>query len=160
NAVRASLHETTAEVVRRVETVLRLAHGIAVRLDEARGDAVRAAVADLRAQLSGLVYPGFIAATGYRRLPDVARYLRGMERRLDKLPENPGRDAVSMAVIQRVERARQQALADLPASADDDLRAVRWMLEELRVSLFAQTLGTPVPVSENRIMAAIGRMRD
>ncbi|HEX6524564.1 MAG TPA: ATP-dependent RNA helicase HrpA [Streptosporangiaceae bacterium] len=168
NAVRASLHETTAEVVRRVETVLRLAHGIAVRLDEAQGDAVRAAVADLRAQLSGLVYPGFIAATGYRRLPDLARYLRGMERRLDKLPENPGRDAVSMAVIQRVERALQQALADLPAARRDagggpeenDVHAVRWMLEELRVSLFAQTLGTPVPVSENRIMAAIGRLRN
>jgi ATP-dependent helicase HrpA len=171
NAVRVSLHETAAEVVRRVETVLRLAHGITVRLDEARGDAVRAAVDDLREQLSGLVYPGFVAATGYRRLPDLARYLRGMERRLDKLPENPGRDAVSMAVARRVQRAYQQALAGLqPAGGggpgerlppvEGDLHAVRWMLEELRVSLFAQTLGTSGPVSENRIRAAIGRLKD
>src|SRR5207302_6579778 len=127
NAVRASLHEMTAEVVRRVETVLRLAHGITVRIDEAQGDAVRAAVDDLREQLSGLVYPGFVAGTGYRRLPDLARYLRGMERPLDKLPENPGRDAVSMAVAQRVERAYRQAVAGLLAArrADEDRHAVR-----------------------------------
>ncbi len=162
NAVRASLHEVTAEAVRRVETVLRVAHGITVRLDEARGETVRAAIDDLRAQLSGLVYPGFVTATGYRRLPDLVRYLRGMERRLDKLPANPGRDAVNMAVVHRVQRACQQALTGLPAPRrdDEDVRALRWMLEELRVSLFAQTLGTPVPVSENRIMVAIGRLCD
>jgi ATP-dependent helicase HrpA len=161
NAVRTSLHEVTAEVVRQVETVLRLAHSVTVRLDESRGEAVRAAVDDLRAQLSGLIYPGFVTTTGYRGLPGLARYLRGMERRLDKLPENPARDAVNMAVAQRVEQAYRQAVAALPAPRrdDEDVRAVRWMLEELRVSLFAQTLGTPVPVSETRIMAAIGRLR-
>ena len=161
NAVRASLHEVTAEVVRQVETALRLAHSVAVRLDEARGEAVRPAVDDLRAQLSGLIYPDFVTATGYRRLPGLARYLRGIERRLDKLPGNPARDAVNMVVAQRVQQAYQQAVAALPAPRrdDEDVHAVRWLLEELRVSLFAQTLGTPVPVSETRIMAAIGRLR-
>jgi ATP-dependent helicase HrpA len=132
-----------------------------VRLDEARADTVRAAVEDLRAQLSGLIYPDFVTATGYRRMPALVRYLRAMERRLDKLPESPARDAVNMAVAQRVEQAYQQAVAALPSPRrdDEDVRVVRWMLEELRVSLFAQTLGTPAPVSETRIMAAIGRLR-
>jgi ATP-dependent helicase HrpA len=162
NAVRVSLHEVTAEVVRQAEAALRLAHGVAVRLEDTRGEPVRSAADDLRAQLSGLIYPDFVTATGYQRLPALARYLRGMERRLDKLPENPGRDAVNMAVVQRVQRAYRQAVADLPAARrdDEDVRAVRWSVEELRVSLFAQTLGTPGPVSENRIMAAVGRLRD
>ena len=115
----------------------------------------------MRAQLSGLIYPGFVTATGYRRLPQLSRYLRGIERRLDKLPENPGRDAANMAVAQRAEQAYRQAVADLPAARreDPDVAGVRWLLEELRISLFAQTLGTQVPVSENRVMAALARLR-
>jgi ATP-dependent helicase HrpA len=130
-------------------------------LDETCAEALRPAVADMRAQLSGLIYPGFVTATGYRRLPHLTRYLRGMERRLDKLPENPARDAASMAVAQRVEQAYRQAVADLPAArrADADVTEVRWMLAELRVSLFAQTLGTQAPVSENRVLAALARLR-
>ncbi len=161
NTVRESLHEVTAEVVRQVEAALRLAHALAARLGDTRGDAVQAAVADLLAQLAGLIYPDFVTATGYRQLPALTRYLRGMERRLAKLPENPGRDALSMAVVHRVRDAYQQAVAGLPPGRrdDDDVRAVRWMIEELRVSLFAQTLGTPAPVSENRIMTAIAKFR-
>jgi ATP-dependent helicase HrpA len=165
-AVRASLHEVTAEVVRRVETALRLAHGIEVSLDGMHADVLRPAVADLRAQLATLVHPGFVTATGYRRLPDLTRYLRGMERRLARLPENPGRDAVSMTAAQRAEQAYRQAVAGLSPSRRDDLdaatdiAAIRWMLQELRISLFAQTLGTPAPVSETRIMAAIARVAD
>jgi ATP-dependent helicase HrpA len=160
NAVRGSLHEVTAEVVRQVETVLRRSHRLAARLDDIRGDMVRAAVDDLHAQLSGLIYPGFVTATGYRQLPNLARYLQGMERRLDKLPENPSRDAMNMPVARRAEDAFRAAVAALPAARrdDEDVRAVRWMLEEFRVSLFAQTLGTQGPVSENRIMTAIARL--
>ena len=160
-AVRSGLHDATAEVVTQVESALRLAHSVETRLGDLRADAVRPAVADMRAQLSGLIYPGFVTATGYRRLPHLTRYLRGMERRLDKLPENPARDAASMAVVQRVEQAYRQAVADLPAARRDepDVTDVRWMLEELRVSLFAQTLGTLASVSENRVLAALARLR-
>jgi ATP-dependent helicase HrpA len=119
------------------------------------------ALADMRAQLSGLIYPGFVTATGYRRLPHLIRYLRGIERRLDKLPENPARDAANMATAQRAEQAYQEAVADLPAARhqDADVTDVRWMLAELRVSLFAQILGTPAPVSEHRVLGALGRLR-
>jgi ATP-dependent helicase HrpA len=160
NSVRGSLHEVTADVVRRVERVLRLAHAVELSLEDLRGGPVRPAAEDMGAQLSRLIYPGFITGTGYRRLPDLARYLQAMERRLGKLPENPGRDALSMAVIHRVEQAYQQAIAGFSAlrREDDDVRDIRWMLEELRVSLFAQTLGIPIPVSENRILSAITRL--
>jgi ATP-dependent helicase HrpA len=157
-AVRSRLHEVTAEVVAQVEAALRLWHAVETRLDSC---GFEAAVADMRAQLSGLIYPGFVTATGYRRLPHLARYLRGVERRLDKLPENPARDAANMAIAQRVEQAYRETVAGLPAARrdDPDVREVHWMLEELRVSLFAQTLGTLAPVSENRILAAVARLR-
>jgi ATP-dependent helicase HrpA len=160
-AVRAGLHEVTADVVARVESALRLAHAAQARLDDTKADAVQPAVADMRAQLARLIYPGFVTATGYRQLPQLTRYLRGIERRLDKLPEIPARDAANMAVAQRVEQAYRQAVADLPPTRrnDPDVTEVRWMLEELRVSLFAQTLGTLTPVSETRILAALSRLR-
>ena len=159
-SVRAGLHEVTAVVVTQVEAALRLAHSVGARLDENYAELLRPAVADMRAQLAGLIYPGFVAATGYRRLAHLTRYLRGIERRLDKLPENPARDAASMAIAQRTEQAWRQAVADLPAARHDQpgVTEVRWMLEELRVSLFAQTLGTRAPVSENRILAALRRL--
>ncbi len=162
-AVRSRLHEVTADVVRQVEAALRLAHAVAARLDEVRAAAVRPAVADMQAQLSGLIYPGFVTATGYRRLPHLTRYLQGMQRRLDKLPENPARDAANMAIARQVEGAYRQAVAHLPAARrgpgdDADVTEARWMLEELRVSLFAQTLGTPAPVSQNRVLAALDRL--
>ena len=158
-AVRSGLHEVTADVVTHVESALRLAHAVAARLDDSRVG--QPAVADMRAQLSGLIYPDFVTSTGYRRLPQLTRYLRGIERRLDKLPENPARDAANMAVARRVEQAYRQTLADLPPArrGDPDVTEVRWMLSELRVSLFAQTLGTLAPVSENRILAALSRLR-
>ena len=165
-AVRSRLHEVTGDVVRRVEVALRLSHAIETRLDDVRGDAARPAVADMRVQLAGLIFPGFVTATGYRRLPHLARYLQGIERRLDKLPENPARDAANMAIAQRVEQAYAHAVTELrgaglqsqPGPFDGDLREARWMLEELRVSLFAQTLGTQAPVSENRVLAALDRL--
>ena len=159
--VRSGLHEATAEVVNQVEATLRLAHSVGAHLQDNYADLLQPAAADMRAQLSGLIYPGFVAATGYRRLPHLTRYLRGIERRLDKLPENPARDAANMAIARRAEQAYQQAVADLPAArrGQPDVTEVRWMLEELRVSLFAQTLGTQAPVSENRILTALSRLR-
>ena len=118
------------------------------------------AYADLRRQLAGLIYPGFVAETGARRLPDLVRYLTAMNRRLDKMPESPARDAERMAGVHRVTDAWQQALAALsaPRRAGADVQAVRWMIEELRVSLFAQQLGTTGPVSEQRIQRALDRL--
>ena len=159
DAVRGSLHQVTAEVVQQAESALRIAHSVTVRLDDSRADIVAPAVADIRAQLEGLIYAGFATATGYRKLPDLTRYLRAMQWRLDKLPDNPARDAMQMAVVHRCQDAYQRAIATLPPHrrASQDVRAVGWMIEELRISLFAQKLGTSGPISENRVLAALDR---
>jgi ATP-dependent helicase HrpA len=112
---------------------------------------------DLRAQLAGLVYPGFIADAGPAALRDYPRYLRAMTGRLERLSEL-ARDRDLMSRIDPLQRAwqhRVDALAEgRPMGAD--LRRVRWMLEEYRVSLWAQALGTSQPVSDARIRKALG----
>jgi ATP-dependent helicase HrpA len=155
--VRPRLHAATAEVVTWAEQILRAAHSIQVRLGELRSPLLAPAVADIGDQLKRLVYPGFLTAAGTARLPALARYLRAAGVRLDKLADNPGRDAQQMAIVHRVQDAYTGTLAALPAPArgSDAAKDIGWMIEELRVSLFAQTVGTQGPVSERRIMSAI-----
>jgi len=159
-AARKSLAPDTAAVVEVVARVLAEAHEVEVALDRATSPALAAVVADLRAQLGGLIYRGFVADTGTARLTDVVRYLRAMARRLDKAPGELGRDAERTAVVHAVSEDYGAALARLPEAERDApaAREVRWMIEELRVSLFAQTLGTRGPVSERRILAALDRL--
>ena len=114
-AARAALAARTADVVALVARVLAEAHEVEASLAATPSPPVRAAFADMRAQLSGLVYPGFVAETGARRLPDLVRYLRAISRRLEKMPEALGRDAERMAVVHRVTEDYQQTLADLAA---------------------------------------------
>jgi ATP-dependent helicase HrpA len=152
----------TARVVDLAGQVLEAAHEAEVRLQRAAIPALAAALADARGQFAALIYPQFVSETGLRRLPDLVRYLRAISRRLDRAAADPGRDAERMAVVRGVAEAYQQAVADLPAArrSGQDVQAVRWMIEELRVSLFAQLLGTSGPVSEKRIQAALDRLMD
>ena len=119
-----------------------------------------AAIADLRRQMGGLLHRGFVAATGRRRLPDVVRYLRAMAHRLEKLPVNAVRDELWMAQVAAVTAEYEQLRARIPATGapDDPVARMRWMIEELRVGLFAQTVGTPRPVSEQRVYKAIDQL--
>jgi ATP-dependent helicase HrpA len=158
--VRPRLYAAAYEVVTRAEEILRAAHEVRLRLDGLRGPAVAPAAADIRGQLDGLIGPGFLTTAGAARLPGLVRYLKAAGRRLDKLPENPGRDAQQMAVVHRVQDAYADALAALPpeARSSDAAAEIRWQVEELRVSLFAQGMGTPQPVSERRIMTAVERL--
>jgi ATP-dependent helicase HrpA len=157
-AARRDLAPIAAGVVQAAARVLAEAHEAEAALARAAGSAALApAVADMRAQLAGLVYPGFISATGARRLPDLVRYLRGIVRRLDKAPDDLARDADRTAAVARVRQAYARHQRELAAAGRADDGAARWLIEELRVSLFAQTLGTPVRVSEQRIMSALGR---
>jgi ATP-dependent helicase HrpA len=159
-AARSQLRVGTADVVSAVGRVLAQAHAVEVGLDQATSVVLRPAVADMRTQLSGLIYSGFVSGTGAQRLPDLVRYLRGISQRLDKAPSDPGRDIDRMAVVHRVTESYQRVLSELGPSARyrQDARAVRWMIEELRVSLFAQTLGTAFPVSEQRLQTALDRL--
>jgi ATP-dependent helicase HrpA len=158
--VRPRLHAAAYEAVTRAEEILRAAHDARLRLEGLRSPVLEAAAADIRRQLDGLIYPGFLTAAGASRLPAVARYLKAVGRRLDKLSENAGRDAQQMAVVHRVQDAYRLALAGLTPEARSGEAAteIRWQIEELRVSLFAQTIGTPVPVSERRILTSIDQL--
>ncbi|MDX6395792.1 MAG: ATP-dependent helicase HrpA [Streptosporangiaceae bacterium] len=157
---RSSLPAATAAVVGAVARVLEEAQHAEAALGRATSPALAPAVADMRSQLSALIHPGFVAETGSRHLPDLVRYLRAITQRLEKAPADPGRDAGRMAVVHRVADAYRRAREECAASGRGgaDAAALRWMIEELRVSLFAQTLGTPVPVSEKRIQAALDRL--
>jgi ATP-dependent helicase HrpA len=155
---RDRLAPATARVVESVAQVLSEAQEVSIRLTGAHPvPALEPALADMRAQFAGLIYSGFIAATGSLRLPDLVRYLRAIVRRLDKLAGEQDRDAGRMAVVHRVAEAYQQRLRDLPpeARARADVQAIHWQIEELRVSLFAQVLGTAAAVSEKRVLTAI-----
>jgi ATP-dependent helicase HrpA len=111
----------------------------------------------MRRQLRGLVFPGFVGDAGVRRLGDVLRYLEAMERRLDKLAHGTRRDQELMGRVQQLEAEYEDLCDARPRSPE--VEAVGWMLEELRVSLFAQTLGTAHPVSEQRIRREMDRLR-
>ena len=90
--------------------------------------------------------------------PDIHRYVRAMTHRLDRLPSNLPTDTDHMATVTRVTDVWHQALSHSPTGRIDPVLAeVRWMIEELKVSLFAQFLGTPYPVSEKRVLRAIER---
>jgi ATP-dependent helicase HrpA len=157
---RDALPLAAARVVDVTGQVLEAAHEAEVRLQRSAIPALAAALADARGQFAALIYPQFVSDTGLRRLPDLVRYLRAISRRLDTAAADPARDAGRMAVVRGVTEAYQQAVADLPAArrSAPDVQAVRWMIEELRVSLFAQLLGTSGPVSEKRIHAALDRL--
>ena len=155
--VRAELADTTLDVVRRVAAVLSAAQRVEAKLQRLTSTALRAAVDDVRAQLSGLVYTGFISEIGWRRLPDVHRYVCAIELRLAKVPHATQTDAQRMAVVHAAQDEYEAALRKLPPGqpVSAQLAEIRWMLEELRVSLFAQTLKTAYPVSDKRIRRAL-----
>jgi ATP-dependent helicase HrpA len=153
--VGAGLAETAADILVRVEKALIAALEIALpaRPPPAQADAI----ADIRAQLAALTPAGFVTATGAAHLSDLTRYLTAIAHRLDRLPHAVAADRDRMARIQNVQEAFDElllALSGARASADD-VGDIARMIQELRVSLWAQQLGTPKPVSEQRIYRAI-----
>jgi ATP-dependent helicase HrpA len=144
-------------VVDEVEPVLGLARDVRARLGALTAPATANLVGDVRAQLDSLVGPGFVADTGLARLPHLRRYLRAMLQRLEKAPGALARDAQAQEVVDRVEEAYADLLDDLAPveRGSQQVREIGWMIEELRVSLFANGLGTAHPVSEKRIRKAM-----
>lgn len=155
--VAAELVPTTAGVVARVEKVLGAATDVQVALPSKPSPAQAEAVADIRAQLARLLPPGFVTATGVAHLADLTRYLMAIGRRLERLPHALGADRERMDRVHAVEDAYDDLVRALSATraAAADVRDIGRQIEELRVSLWAQQLGTPRPVSEQRIYRAI-----
>ena len=112
-----------------------------------------AVMRDEHSHLTALVYPGFIAQTGWTPLREMPRYLKGILKRLEKLPASESRDARNMAAVLTLQN-RYLARCEQNRNSnrtDAELEDFRWQLEELRISLFAQELKTPSPVSAKRL---------
>jgi len=114
------------------------------------------AAADMRGQLELLVYSGFIAATPYPFLKELPRYLKAMQYRLEKSLQDPGRDSRQAAEIAPWLKKYWDRVKSGKDKISPERDAFRWMLEEFRVSLFAQSLKTPYPVSAKRLDEAWG----
>ncbi len=136
------------ETARLVGSVLAEFHGMPKRIQSLPAPVAE----DIQAQLQGLVHKRFIADNDYSQLAHFPRYLKGINVRLEKLRGNPSRDAQLMAEWQTAASQFQRTLKN-QAGKNNDPRMLefRWMLEELRVSLFAQELRTPMPVSAKRL---------
>jgi len=158
--VRGELNETVVGVARQVEQILTTVFNINKRLKGRVDMSLALALSDIKNQLGGLIYRGFVTNNGWKRLPDTLRYLQAIERRLEKLAIDPHRDRAQMLRVDQVQQAWQQWLNKLPPKRrqDDEVQEVRWMIEELRVSLFAQQLGTPYPISDKRILQTIEQL--
>ncbi len=155
-AVKARLEDEVHAVVGHVVAALTAARTLDGEIRSANSLALLNTLADIRDHVGGLVYDGFVSATPPAQLPHLVRYLRAASYRLDKAMANPNRDAELAWRVHDVEEAYDKARAAYAAGRPDPARAAvldeaRWMIEELRVSLFAQQLGTNGPVSEKRI---------
>ncbi|WP_312544303.1 ATP-dependent RNA helicase HrpA, partial [Pantoea eucalypti] len=152
--VRGELNETVVTIAQQVEQILTAVFNINKRLKGRVDMTMALALSDIKAQVNGLVYRGFVTGNGWQRLADTLRYLNGIERRLEKLPADPHSDRARMLKVQAVEQAYQAWRNKLPPQRQDDeeVQNIRWMIEELRISYFAQQLGTPYPISDKRIL--------
>ncbi len=139
--VRAELNDTVVEIAKQVEQILTAVFNINKRLKGRVDMTMALGLSDIKAQMAGLVYRGFVTGNGFRRLGDTLRYLQAIEKRLEKMAIDPHRDRAQMLKVESVQQAWQQWLNKLPPNRreDDDVREIRWMIEELRVSFFASS---------------------
>ena len=159
--VRENLNEVTVDIAQKVEQILTLTHQLNQRLKGKMDFTMAFALSDMKSQISGLIYQGFVQKSSYARLPDLLRYLQAIDKRMDKLAQDVNRDRAAMLRVEQVQQAYQQLLAKLPKSKpiSDEVAEIRYMIEELRVSLFAQQLGTKYPVSDKRILNVIAEIK-
>ncbi|WP_225628869.1 ATP-dependent RNA helicase HrpA [Streptomyces werraensis] len=155
--VRAEIVDTTVRAVGQVQQVLAAWQACERRLKGVRSPALLPNLTDVRTQLDGLVKPGFVTEAGLRRMPDLMRYLVAADRRLQQMPTNVQRDTTRMAKVHEMQDEYAWLLEQMPQGrpVPQQVRDIRWMIEELRVSYFAHALGTAYPVSDKRIVKAI-----
>ncbi|OXJ36005.1 ATP-dependent RNA helicase HrpA [Burkholderia sp. HI2714] len=146
---RSRLNLLAQEIARLVGQILAEYAGLVKKLAQAKPFAQ--AHADLQQQLAALVGKRFVIDTPYAQLAHFPRYLKGIALRIDKLKADPARDAKQSADLLPLAQQYQRAVSQRGGVADARLAEFRWLLEELRISLFAQELRTPMPVSVKRL---------
>lgn len=160
---KALTEKAKAEIYDRVLALAKSSEGILMKANEVRKHlkgrmdfTTACAYSDMGGQLKALVYKGFATQTGPRYFPQLERYLEAMLKRLEKLPQDPNRDLVNLRKVEDCYK-RYESLLGMYAGhlVPVGVRMIRFMLEELRVSLFAQSLRTLYPVSEKRVLNEI-----
>jgi ATP-dependent helicase HrpA len=154
---RGKLALIAQELARLVATIVQEAAAVQKKLGAAR--AFAPACADIGEQLQRLFPRGFVTATPAAQLAHYPRYLKAIALRLDKLKGEPARDAQRQAEIASLQTPYLREVAARKGKADARLDEFRWLLEELRVSLFAQELRTPMPVSAKRLQKVWDALR-
>ncbi|WP_378732086.1 ATP-dependent RNA helicase HrpA [Nocardia brasiliensis] len=156
--IRPDFGAAVARLVRLVVPILAEAHRVSAALAET---AERDIADDVRDQLDNLVFPGFISEWGSTRLRELPRYLQAAVVRLEALPGSAVRDRQGMLELDRALAAYDRLVNSLPENRRHSpaVTEIWWMIEEFRISLFAQKLGTPYPVSAKRIEKAISAIR-
>ncbi|MFD5215885.1 ATP-dependent RNA helicase HrpA [Microbacterium sp. NPDC058345] len=157
DAVNAGLVERLFACVSLVSRILAKSRDVERGIKSQNSLALLGPLNDIRSQLAGLIRPGFVSAAGVDRLAHFPRYLDGMLERLNTLATEPGKDRARMTEYERMAKAYEDAGGSIPSAADASpaLVETRWLLEEYRISLFAQRLGTAQPVSPQRIQKAL-----
>jgi ATP-dependent helicase HrpA len=157
DAVSANVMDRMFETVSLVSKILVAAREADRAISKASSLQLMSALADARAQLEALVPSGFVSATGLDRLRHLPRYLEAITVRVRRMQENPGRDRQLVTEFDQARTAYEKAGGTVPIDpeAEPRLVRVRWLLEELRVGLFAQELRTAETVSVKRIVKAL-----
>lgn len=157
DAVGASVMDRMFETVALVSKILVAAREADRAIAKASSLQLMSALADARSQLEALVPSGFVSATGLERLRHLPRYLEAVAVRVRRMQENPGRDRQLATEFDQARTAFEKAGGTVPIAPEADARLVRvrWLLEELRVGLFAQELRTAETVSVKRVVKAL-----
>ena len=157
NYTKTNINEMVIDIAKQVEGILTLYYNVNKKLKGRVDLSLAFALSDIKKQLSKLVYKGFVADSGYKRIADIYRYLLAIEKRIEKLMVNVTKDRQSMNIIEEVENQYEKWVNSLPqiSRSKDSVINIRWMIEELRVNLFAQQLGTPYPISPKRVKQQI-----
>ena len=159
DARRAQLDATTTRFIATLRSILEERRNARIALDALRGDLFAGSIGQMRVQLAALLADGFPVTPGQPWFNQLPRYLKGIARRAGRISANPERDAALAARITPFEeQLRSLTERAVPVAAQPALRQLRWMLEEFRVSLFAQELRTLIPVSEKRLQEQIERI--
>ncbi len=155
--VRPDLERVATEVAVVMDKILTTTWRIDRRLREPVGERLVPAYDDMTEQRTALVHNGFVAQVGAERLPAILRYLEGILVRLDAVASSPARDRDRLHQVERAQLAYNGLIdrVGVGTGYDVELEAIGWMIEELRVGLFAQQLGTPEPISVKRVLNAI-----
>jgi ATP-dependent helicase HrpA len=152
--VRAEISDSVLIAAIKVEQALSLRHDIAKKLKGSVALNVIQSHGDVKQQSESLVFKGFVTASGIEKLDDIIRYLKGILRRLEKLPIDPNQDRLKLIEVNKAVDKYKSVLSsqrkDKPVA--QDILETKWLIEELRISLFAQNLGTAQPISLKRII--------